>query len=130
MSTPHVEVYTKDDCSYCDRAKSLLDSKGVEYEEYRVTGDEDLFEEMVERADGRKTAPEIFVDDELVGGYDDRVTEARQDAGYQLGELADELGVDESDLLALEQGRAAQAGVGGSVVATIERFLDVELVEE
>ncbi|PSP47996.1 transcriptional regulator, partial [Halobacteriales archaeon QH_6_66_25] len=45
-------------------------------------------------------------------------------------ELAGELGVDESDLLALEQGRATQAGVGGSVVRAAEEFLDVDLVEE
>lgn len=65
----------------------------------------------------------------LVAAYDERVTEARQDAGYQLGELAQELNIDENDLLALEQGRAAQAGVGGSVVGAVEQFLDIELVE-
>jgi len=66
----------------------------------------------------------------LVTDYDERVTAARQEAGYQLEGLAAELGVDDADLLALEQGRAAQAGIGGSVVAAVERFLDVELVEE
>jgi ribosome-binding protein aMBF1 (putative translation factor) len=62
--------------------------------------------------------------------YDERLTDARQRAGYQLEELAEELGVDGADLLALEQGRATQAGVGGSVVAALESFLDVTLVEE
>jgi len=66
----------------------------------------------------------------LVSDYDDQLTEARQQAGYQLGELADELETDESDLLALEQGRAIQAGVGGSVVAAVEECLDVDLVDE
>jgi ribosome-binding protein aMBF1 (putative translation factor) len=66
----------------------------------------------------------------LVSDYDDVVTEARQQAGYQLGELADELGIEESDLLALEQGRAIQAGLGGSAVAAVEEFLDVTLVDE
>jgi ribosome-binding protein aMBF1 (putative translation factor) len=66
----------------------------------------------------------------LVPGYDDRLTEARQEAGLQLDELAAELDLDEADLLALEQGRATQAGVGGSTVAALESFLDVELVEE
>ncbi len=66
----------------------------------------------------------------LVSGYDDKITSARQDAGYQLEELATELGIDDSDLLALEQGRATQAGVGGSVVAVLEEFLDLDLVEE
>ena len=65
----------------------------------------------------------------LISDYDERVTSARQDAGLQLAELADELDVDEGDLLALEQGRAIQAGVGGSVVYATEEFLDVELVE-
>jgi ribosome-binding protein aMBF1 (putative translation factor) len=65
----------------------------------------------------------------LIPSYDERVTNARQDAGYQLSELAAELNINESDLLALEQGRATQAGVGGSVVATLETFLDLELVE-
>jgi ribosome-binding protein aMBF1 (putative translation factor) len=66
----------------------------------------------------------------LVRDYADRLTEARQAAGYQLGELAAEVSVDEADLLALEQGRATQAGVGGSTVAALEEFLDVDLVDE
>ncbi|MFC7057349.1 helix-turn-helix domain-containing protein [Halovenus salina] len=66
----------------------------------------------------------------LVSGYDELVTSARQDAGYQLEELATELGIDDSDLLALEQARATQAGVGGSTVAALEEFLDITLIEE
>jgi ribosome-binding protein aMBF1 (putative translation factor) len=66
----------------------------------------------------------------LRSDYDTLLTDARQSAGYQLEELAVELGIEEHDLLALEQGRAAQAGVGGSVVTRVEEYLDVELVEE
>lgn len=66
----------------------------------------------------------------LVAAYDERITQARQDAGYQIEELAAELEVEEADLLALEQGRATKADVGGSVVAAVEGFLDIELVEE
>jgi ribosome-binding protein aMBF1 (putative translation factor) len=66
----------------------------------------------------------------LVADYDDRVTAARQEAGYQLEGLADELGIDGDHLLALEQGRATQAGVGGSVVGAVEEFLDIDLVEQ
>ncbi|MFC7072921.1 multiprotein-bridging factor 1 family protein [Halovenus rubra] len=66
----------------------------------------------------------------LISDYDEVITSARQEAGYQLEELAGELGVDDGDVLALEQGRATQAGVGGSVVAAIEKFLDLNLVEE
>lgn len=65
----------------------------------------------------------------LVSNYGERLTSARQDAGFKLEELAGELEVDEGDLLALEQERATQAGVGGSVVYSIEDFLDVDLVE-
>ncbi|WP_135828469.1 FAD-dependent oxidoreductase [Halorussus halobius] len=84
---PRVEIYTKEDCPYCRKAKDLFDSKGVDYETYNVTGDDDLFEEMVERADGRKTAPEVFVDDELIGGWDD--TQALDESG----ELDEKLGI-------------------------------------
>jgi ribosome-binding protein aMBF1 (putative translation factor) len=65
----------------------------------------------------------------LVRDYGDRLTAARQDAGYQIDELADELGLDADDVLAVEQGRATKAGVGGSTVAALEAFLDVELAE-
>jgi ribosome-binding protein aMBF1 (putative translation factor) len=65
----------------------------------------------------------------LVTDYGQRLTEARQDEGFQLSELAEELDIDEADLLAVEQGRATQANVGGSVIVTLEDFLDVELSE-
>lgn len=65
----------------------------------------------------------------LVTDYGERLTAARQDAGLQLGELAAEVGADEDDLLAIEQGRATQAGVGGSTIEDLEDFLDVELSE-
>jgi ribosome-binding protein aMBF1 (putative translation factor) len=66
----------------------------------------------------------------LVSDYDERVTEARQQAGYRLGELAADLDIGESDLLALEQGRAIQAGLGGSVVRAVEDSLDIDLVDD
>ncbi|WP_135535118.1 FAD-dependent oxidoreductase [Halostella pelagica] len=84
---PHVEIYTKENCSYCEKAKDLFDEKGVEYEEYNVTGDEEMFDEMVERADGRQTAPEVFIDDELIGGWDDT------SALDETGELDEKLGI-------------------------------------
>jgi len=65
----------------------------------------------------------------LVSDYGDALEEARQAAGLQRSELAAELEADEADLLALEQGRATQAGVGGSLVRAVEQRLDVELVE-
>jgi len=66
----------------------------------------------------------------LVTGYGERVESARQDAGLTVEELAAELDVDESDVDAVEQGRATRAGVGGSVVRALEERLDVELVDE
>ncbi|WP_435318591.1 FAD-dependent oxidoreductase [Haloarchaeobius sp. TZWSO28] len=89
--SPHVEIYTKENCPYCDKAKDLFDEKGVEYVTYNVTGDDELFEEMVERADGRKTAPEVFIDDELIGGWDDT------SALNETGELDEKLGLARPD---------------------------------
>lgn len=66
----------------------------------------------------------------LVRGYGDRVEQARQDAGLQTDELAEELGVDEEDIVAVEQGRAARAGVGGSLIEALEAELGIELAEE
>ncbi|WP_248897249.1 helix-turn-helix domain-containing protein [Haloplanus halobius] len=66
----------------------------------------------------------------LVSDYGDRVEDARQAAGLTVEELAADLEADEDDVLALEQGRAARAGVGGSVVRAVEKRLDVTLVDE
>jgi ribosome-binding protein aMBF1 (putative translation factor) len=66
----------------------------------------------------------------LVRGYGDRVEEARQELGLQTEELAEELDVDEDDIVAVEQGRAARANVGGSVVEALEERLGVQLAEE
>jgi ribosome-binding protein aMBF1 (putative translation factor) len=66
----------------------------------------------------------------LVKGYGERVERARQAAGLTVGELAADVEADEDDVLAVEQGRAARAGVGGSVVRRLAERLDVTLVEE
>ena len=65
----------------------------------------------------------------LVPDYGAVVVEARQDAGLQRGELAEELGVREKDILAVEQGRATQAGIGGGLIEALEDYLDVTLAE-
>ncbi|WP_423744439.1 multiprotein-bridging factor 1 family protein (plasmid) [Haladaptatus sp. SPP-AMP-3] len=65
----------------------------------------------------------------LVSDYGERVIDARQEEGLQRGELADELGVQENDLLAVEQNRANRAGVGGSVIEALEEHLGVTLSE-
>lgn len=65
-----VEIYTKNYCPYCKRALELLRIKGVEFVEFDVTGDPAKEQEMRDRS-GRTTVPEIFIDNQLVGGCSD-----------------------------------------------------------
>lgn len=66
-----IEVYTKAFCPYCTRAKTLLDRKGAHFSEIDVTMDRAGFDAMVARAGGRRTVPQVFIDDRHVGGSDD-----------------------------------------------------------
>lgn len=66
-----IEIYTKATCPYCIRAKRLLDMKGVDYTEYEISHDHDKRAEMIQRANGRTTVPQVFIDGEHVGGSDD-----------------------------------------------------------
>jgi len=66
-----VEIYTTAICPFCDRAKALLRKKEVAYEEIDVGADPALRQAMVARAGGRRTVPQIFIDDTLIGGSDD-----------------------------------------------------------
>ena len=66
-----VEVYSTNYCPYCMRAKALLRSKGVAFEEIDVTDDPELRAKMVKRAGGRRTVPEIFINGEIIGGCDE-----------------------------------------------------------
>ena len=63
-----VVVYSKDYCPYCDRAKSLLKSKGVSFEEINLEGQMEKFVELKQKT-GMMTVPQIFINDQLVGGY-------------------------------------------------------------
>ncbi|MCK6557364.1 glutaredoxin 3 [Candidatus Binatia bacterium] len=65
-----VVVYTTEYCPYCVRAKALLERKGVAFEEIDVGNDEALREHMV-RTSGRRTVPQVFIDGNPVGGYDE-----------------------------------------------------------
>lgn len=67
----HVEIYTKMFCSYCTSAKRLLGSKGVTYEEHDITMGGPRRGEMIGRAGGRSTVPQIFIDGRHIGGCDD-----------------------------------------------------------
>ena len=66
-----VEIYTKFTCPYCYRAKALLKQKGVEPEEISVDLGGPKKQEMIQRASGRMTVPQIFIDGKHVGGCDD-----------------------------------------------------------
>ena len=68
---PKIEIYTQAFCGYCDRAKRLLDRKGVAYQEIDVMMEPARRREMIQRANGRATTPQIFIDDRSVGGCDD-----------------------------------------------------------
>ena len=71
MSAPKVEIYTKWGCPYCTRAKALLDSKGVAYEEYDVTLGGPKKAEMKDRVPGASTVPQILIGGVAVGGSDE-----------------------------------------------------------
>ena len=66
-----VELYTKTTCGFCLRAKKLLDMKKIDYREIAVDKGGAPREEMIQRAGGRSTVPQIFIDGRHVGGCDD-----------------------------------------------------------
>ena len=66
-----VELYTTMFCPYCSRARSLLQRKGVSFDDIDVMMDDDRRAEMVKRAGGRRTVPQIFIDGRYIGGSDE-----------------------------------------------------------
>ena len=66
-----VEIYTSPSCGFCYRAKGLLENKGVDFDEIDITFHPSRHSEMLGRANGQRTVPQIFVDDKHVGGCDD-----------------------------------------------------------
>jgi glutaredoxin 3 len=69
--SPSVEVYTWASCPFCIRAKALLKQKGIEFTEYAIDGDEVARTAMAKRAKGRRSVPQIFVNNQHLGGCDD-----------------------------------------------------------
>lgn len=65
-----IEVYSTDNCPWCVRAKSLLRANGLDFEEIDISSDRVRALEMIERS-GRRTVPQIFIDDEPIGGFDE-----------------------------------------------------------
>ena len=74
-----IEIYTTPICPYCAAAKQLLQQKGVSFTEIDVMAEPSLRQVMMMRAQGRRTVPQIFIDDRHIGGCDDLY--ALQDAG-------------------------------------------------
>ncbi len=68
---PTVEIYTWRACPFCIRAKALLDRKGLTYTEYAIDGDQAARQAMSEKAGGRTSVPQTFIDSQHVGGCDD-----------------------------------------------------------
>ncbi|WP_100658060.1 glutaredoxin 3 [Alteromonas flava] len=66
-----VEIYTKGYCPFCHRAKALLEQKGVAYTEYPIDKQPELRDEMISRANGGYTVPQIFINQQHIGGCDD-----------------------------------------------------------
>ena len=60
-----VEIYTWQYCPFCIRAKSLLNKKNIEFIEYKIDGDESAREKMSQRANGKRSLPQIFIDNNL-----------------------------------------------------------------
>ena len=81
---PKILIYTTQVCPYCHAAKDFFRSKGLEFEEIDVTGDDEARRKLVEKSDGRKTVPQIFIDGTGIGGYSDLIA---LDQGGKLGPL-------------------------------------------
>ncbi len=73
-----VEIYTKAYCPFCVRAKALLNDKGVDFTEYAIDAEPALRDVMIKRANGGYTVPQIFINDQHIGGCDDMLALERQ----------------------------------------------------
>lgn len=71
MMVPKVELYTWAYCPFCLQAKDLLAQKGIQFTEYVIDGDEAARAQMAKRAAGRRSVPQVFINNQHVGGCDD-----------------------------------------------------------
>ena len=83
-----IVIYTKNYCPYCKRAVAFLERNNLEFENVDVTNDEELLKPVSEKT-GVTTVPQVFVDDEFIGGYDDMV------ALKKAGEINEKFGIEE-----------------------------------
>ena len=66
-----ITIYTGPFCNYCDAAKRLLTRNNANYEEIDISKVDGAMDEMIKKANGKKTIPQIFFEDEHIGGYDE-----------------------------------------------------------
>ena len=110
----NIEIYSKEWCPYCAKAKALLKAKGLSYQEIDVTVDETRQQEMVARS-GRRTVPQIFLDGASIGGYDDLANlNATGELDRQLGK---ETAVDLTKVYDVAIIGAGPAGLSAAVYA-------------
>jgi glutaredoxin 3 len=67
----NIDIYTSSTCPYCVRAKNMLKNKGISYREFIIDGKPELIAESIQRSDGMRTVPQIFIENYHVGGYDE-----------------------------------------------------------
>lgn len=70
MHDPHIEIYGRPDCTYCDQARALCEKQGYPFTYYDIAADEVLRNEFVTRTNGAQTVPQIFIGIHRVGGFD------------------------------------------------------------
>ncbi|HEY9706225.1 MAG TPA: glutaredoxin 3 [Allocoleopsis sp.] len=70
MAANKVEIYTWSYCPFCKRTVALLNTKGIEYTNYVLDGDEEARTKMAQRGDGKRSVPQVFVNDKHIGGHD------------------------------------------------------------
>ncbi len=68
---PQITVYSGPSCPFCDRAKALLKKKGAAFDDINVKADEAKLAEMMQRSNGKRTIPQIFINGQHIGGCDD-----------------------------------------------------------
>ncbi len=67
---PKIVIYGNDVCAYCAAARMLFTKKGLSFDDIKISGDDELSEEML-RLSGSRSVPQIFINDQLVGGFDE-----------------------------------------------------------
>jgi glutaredoxin 3 len=87
-----IEIYSSDNCPWCIRAKSLLRSRGLDFEEIDISSDRVRALEMIERS-GRRTVPQIFIDDQPIGGFHELSKMNLPDQQGQAGLTINERGI-------------------------------------